>query len=287
MTNKTTLMILGSWASVGTAGMLILMKAFAFFITGSVAILASLFDSIQDFLTSGINFFTIRHSLQPADKKHRFGHGKAEGIGSFLQGLILLISAVGLFVKSIINFGTNNPLTHSFWGIGVILITLILTTLLVRFQRFIIHQTNSLSIQVDSAHYTGDLLMNTGVLISLLFSYSLQINWIDCLFGILVSLYLFKSSVFILRQASAMLMDEEMPQHVQTKIRNEILSIKEIKKIKDLRTRLSGCFIFIQATLILDGHMSLSKAHLIADKAENLIHKIYPDSDIIIHLEPS
>ena len=67
-------------ASVATATTLIFMKTIAFFMTGSIAILASLFDSVQDLMTSAINFFTVRHSLQPADKKHRFGHGKAQGI---------------------------------------------------------------------------------------------------------------------------------------------------------------------------------------------------------------
>ena len=78
MTQKKKLMILASTASIGTAGILILIKTGAFFATGSMAILASLFDSVQDFITSFINFVSVRHSLQPADKNHRFGHGKAE-----------------------------------------------------------------------------------------------------------------------------------------------------------------------------------------------------------------
>ena len=78
MTNKNKLMIGASIASVATATTLIITKAVAVLMTGSIAILASLFDSIQDLMTSGINFLTIRHSLQPADKKHRFGHGKAQ-----------------------------------------------------------------------------------------------------------------------------------------------------------------------------------------------------------------
>ena len=124
MTNKNKLMIGASVASVGTAGTLIVMKAFAFFMTGSVAILASLFDSIQDLMTSAINFFTVRHSVQPADKKHRFGHGKAQGIGSFVQGLILLISAGWLAFESALHLGRHEMPTHSIWGIVIILITL-------------------------------------------------------------------------------------------------------------------------------------------------------------------
>ena len=128
--------------------------------------------------------------------------------------------------------------------------------------------------------------MNIGVLISLIFSYTFQIGWIDGVFGLLVSLYLLKSGLTILRAAIAMLMDEELPQQVQQKIKSQLSSLKEIRDIRDLRTRQSGTKIFIQMTLILDGTMPLSKAHLFADKAENLIQEIYPDSEIMIHLEP-
>ena len=287
MTHKNKLMILASTASVATATILIFMKTFAFFMTGSIAILASLFDSIQDLMTSGINFFTIHHSLQPADKEHRFGHGKAEGLGSFIQGLILFGSAIWLAIESILHFGRHEVPVHSVWGIGVILFTLFLTVILIRFQAFVIHQTNSLSIRADNTHYNGDVIMNVGVLVSLIFSYTFEISWVDSLFGLFVSFYLLKSSFLIIRASVAMLMDEELPHHVQNKIKTQLSAIKEINKIHDLRTRQSGRQMFIQMTLILDGTMPLAKAHLIADKAETLIHEIYPDSEIIIHLEPN
>ena len=286
MTNKNKLMILGSSASVLTAGTLILLKSIAFFTTASVAILASLFDSIQDLMTSLINFISVHHSVQPADKEHRFGHGKAQGIGSFVQGLILLVSAGWLFFESIIHLGRNEIPNHNISGIIIILITLLLTAILIRFQAFVIRQTNSLSIQADNAHYTGDLMMNIGVLVSLISSYMFSIGWVDSVFGLLVSFYLFKSAFFILRSSVSMLMDEEMPNHVQQKIKNQIHSVKEVKAIQDLRTRQSGSQMFIQMTLYLDGTLPLIKAHMIADKCENLIHEIYPDSEVIIHLEP-
>lgn len=286
MTNKNKLMMGASIASVSTAITLIILKVFAFFITGSIAILASLFDSVQDLMTSIINFFTIHHSIQPADKKHRFGHGKAQGIGSFIQGLILFSSAVWLAFESILHLGRQEIPTHSIWGIGVILITLLLTSILIRFQSFVIHQTGSLSIRADNAHYNGDLMMNIGVLISLVFSYMFSIGWVDSFFGICVSIYLLKSAFYILRTSIAMLMDEELPIHVQQKIKTQLKVLNEIKEIRDFRTRQSGCQFFIQMTLILDGNMSLFKAHSIADKSEKLIQKIYPESEIIIHLEP-
>ncbi|MGN0920044.1 MAG: cation diffusion facilitator family transporter [Alphaproteobacteria bacterium] len=286
MTQKNKLMMLGSSASVLTAFVLILLKTIAFLMTYSVAILASLFDSIQDLMTSLINYISVRHSVQPADKEHPFGHGKAQGIGSFLQGLILLISAGWLAFESLLHLGRNEIPTHSLWGIVIICISLILTFALIRFQAFVIRQTDSLSIRADNAHYTGDLMMNMGVLFSLMASAVFTVGWVDSLFGLFVSLYLFKSAFYILRSAIGMLMDEEMPAHVQEKITAQIHTLKEVKAIRDLRTRQAGTQMFIQMTLILDGNLSLMKAHLIADQCEALIRQIYPDTEIMIHLEP-
>ena len=163
---------------------------------------------------------------------------------------------------------------------------MILTGILIRFQSFVIRQTDSLSIRADNAHYNGDLMMNMGVLTSLVFSYTFSIGWLDCVFGLFVSLYLLKSALYILRASIAMLMDEEMPHQVSRKIMLQLEALREIKKIKDLRTRLSGTQIFVQMTLLLDGDMSLTKAHQVSDKAEGLIHEIYPNAEIMIHLEP-
>jgi len=286
MTNKNKLMMWASIASVSTAGILIALKTVAFFMTASVAILASLFDSVQDFITSCINFVSVHQSLQPPDNKHRFGHGKAQGIGSLFQGVILLISALWLAFESAQHLGRHEMPEHSVWGIGVIVIALILTGVLTRFQAFVVRQTNSLSIQADNAHYNGDIMMNVGVLISLLFSSVFGIGWVDSVFGIGVSLYLLKSSLFVLRASVAMLMDEELPLKVQQKIKSQIHVLKEVKAIQDLRTRQSGPQMFIQMTLIMDGTLPLTKAHVIADRAEGLIHEIYPEAEIMIHLEP-
>ena len=195
-------------------------------------------------------------------------------------------SAFLLAFESALHLGRHESPTHSVLGIGIIFITLILTVLLTRFQAFVVRQTGSLSIQADNAHYNGDLMMNLGVLASLIFSAAFAIGWVDSLFGIGVSLYLLKSSFFILRASVAMLMDEELPLQVQQKIKAQIYVLKEVKSIQDLRTRLSGTQIFIQMTLILDGQMPLKKAHIISDKAEGLIHEIYPEAEIMIHLEP-
>ena len=76
------------------ASVMIVMKGFAWLLTGSVALLGSFLDSIMDLSLSVMNFFAIRHAQTPADEEHRFGHGKAEalaalaGCGAVFGGIV-------------------------------------------------------------------------------------------------------------------------------------------------------------------------------------------------------
>ncbi len=281
------LMRLASVASIATAIMLVIVKFVAYFFTGSVSILSSLFDSVQDFMTSAVNYEAVRHSVAPADKEHRFGHGKAQAIGSLIQGVIIFAAATFLLKESASRFFHIEPIKEIGLGTIVTLFAIVVTIILVQFQSYVIKQTNSLSLKTDRAHYTGDILMNVGVIVSMLASYYLNLYVIDALFGVGVSLYLFITVYSVAKEAIAMLMDTEMPNDVRDKIKQIIVTYDDIYEVVDLKTRLSGSCMFIQFCVRMNPELTLKKAHDITEFIEDDIKKEYPDSQIIIHLEPS
>ena len=284
---KNMLMILASMGSVTTTVVLLLLKAFAFIGTGSVAILSSLFDSVQDFMTSLINMVAVRHAIRPADTMHRFGHGKAQGIGCLLQAFIIAGSSVLLLVESILHLIDLKEVQHVSLGIIVIVISLILTGLLVTFQNYVVRQTGSLSIKADRAHYSGDVLMNIGVVISLVASSYFGVRWVDGVFGIGVSLYLFYSVWYMMQEACALLMDHELSSEIRQDIRRQALSIAMVKSVSGLKTREGGNRQFVQFNVQFDGKVSLQEAHDSLDEIEQLLRKKYPDMEVIIHAEPT
>lgn len=286
-TNLNGLLKAASVASVLTAILLIGVKGIAYLITGSVSILSSLFDSVQDFMTSAVNYAAVKHSIQPADKEHRFGHGKAEGIGSLIQGVIIFGAAFFLFKESLIRFFETEPIKDISFGVWITVFSIIITIVLVRFQSYVIKKTNSLSIKADQAHYTGDILMNVGVIISMLAAYYFELYVIDALFGIGVAVYLFVVVFGVAKEAIAMLMDTELDDSVRSDIEKEVLSYKEVQGISDLKTRKSGGVVFIQFCAQMDESLTLKKAHDIADLIEEGIQKKYEGAQIIIHLEPA
>ena len=239
-------------ASVTVALTLIILKTVTFLITGSVAILSSLFDSTQDLLTSGVNMVAIHHATEPADREHRFGHGKAQGIGSLIQAVIIAIASAFLMIESIRRFCNPEPLEKVSLGLIITIVAIMMTFFLIRFQSYVIRETKSLSIGADRAHYTGDIMMNIGVIISLICSYYLGWEKVDSVFGISVSLYLFVVVYQILKDSFSMLMDKEMPEEFRKNIHDIARSFPEVTLIHDLKTRQSGSHAFVQFSIHLD-----------------------------------
>ena len=279
------LLRLASTASVITAGTLIVAKLAAWSVTGSVSLLASLVDSVMDSIASAINLFAIRWSLQPADEKHRFGHGKAEPLAGLAQAAFIAGSAVFLIFHAVDRLRYGQQLDQIGIGIGVMLFAIIMTVGLLVVQRYVIRKTHSTAIRADSLHYVTDLLTNVSILLALYLA-TLGWTWADPVFAIGVAIYIFYSAYQIGQDAFQQLMDRELPDDILQKIQATALSHPEVTGTHDLRTRQSGPTRFVQLHLELSENMSLKRAHDIADRVEAEIMAFLPGAEVIIHQDP-
>ena len=91
---------LATYASVSAASLLIAAKFGAWLDTGSVALLSSLVDSLLDAAASVVNLLAVRHAMSPADREHRFGHGKAEPLAVLGQSAFITGSAMMLLAEA-------------------------------------------------------------------------------------------------------------------------------------------------------------------------------------------
>lgn len=281
------LMRRATYAAVAVALTLIALKAGAFIITGSVAMMATLFDSILDMAASVLNLLAVRAALTPADREHRFGHGKAEAMAGVGQAGIIFVSAGYIIYEAIGRFIEPQPISSSPIGVGVTLFAIALTLGLVSYQNRVVRETKSLAIAADSIHYKGDLLMNLAVIAALVLSQFPGLEWTDPLFGILIAGFIARSAWEIANEAVHQLMDHEMPEDDRDKIRDLVLKDPEVVDMHDLRTRMAGNKLFIQFHLELDGKMSLKQAHDVADRVEESVKRAYPGSEVLSHQDPA
>ena len=279
------LMKLATYASITVAVTLIAAKLLAWGMSGSISLLATLIDSTLDALASLINLLAVRHSLSPADKEHRFGHGKAEALAGLGQAAFITGSAGFLLLEAGRRMFNPEPLHSYTIGLWVMAFSIILTLLLLSFQKHVIAKTNSTAIKADALHYRTDILVNASVILALWLSVQ---GWagFDALFAIGIAFYILWSAWGIMQQAFDHLMDRELPDQDRDNIKAIAKGHQDVRGLHDLRSRRSGTATFIQLHLELDDELTLLEAHHISDEVELHIQKSYPGAEIIIHIDP-
>lgn len=274
-----------SAASVVVAVVLVVVKAAAWDVTGSVALLASLVDSVVDAMASVVSMVAVHYSLAPPDKEHRFGHGKLEALAGLAQAGFVEGSAILLGVHAFTRLSAPQAVSEPLLGVGAVAFATVLTLLLVLAQRRVVARTGSTAIEADSLHYRGDLLMNLAVVGGLLAG-----GWgwgaVDAWLGLLIAGYLIVAAWKIARTALDVLMDRELGDEVREEVRHLTLSHPEVRGVHEIRTRRSGLTSIIQLHAELDPNLPLREAHRIACEVEELLRGAFPGADVIIHQDP-
>jgi len=281
------LMRLATYASVSVAVTLIALKTGAWIMTESIAMLSTLVDSLLDALASIVNLFAVRHALTPADREHRFGHGKAEALAALAQSAFIAGSAVLLLFQAAERLINPRPLAKPEAGIAVMLVSILLTIILVLFQLWVVRRTRSVAVAADSLHYKGDILVNFAVIVALILGSWFGWLYADPIFGAVIALYVVYSAWLIVREALDMLMDREMPEGARDTIRGIAMGHPEVASVHDLRTRRSGPTSFIQLHLVMSAELTLLKAHEISDAVEMEIRDAFPEAEVLIHQDPT
>lgn len=279
------LVTLAAWTATIVASGLLLVKIAAWWVTGSVSLLASVVDSLLDIAASVVNLIVVRYALQPADREHTFGHGKAESLAALAQAMFISGSACFLLLNGVERFFRPHELQSPEYGIYVSLFALIVTFGLVSFQRYVVKKTNSQAIAADSLHYQTDLYMNGAIILALGLSW-FGFKQADAIFAIGIGLYILYSAITMAYQAIQTLLDRKLPDEELAQIRQACLSVTGVLGVHQLRTRMAGPVRFIQLHLELDDHIPLIEAHHISDQVEDKLEQLFPGADVIIHQDP-
>jgi ferrous-iron efflux pump FieF len=273
-------------ASVLTALLLCLIKAAAVIYTGSLSVLSSMIDSLADVLSSIITFVAVRFSDRPMSEHHRYGYGKIEAVSALVQAAFIVGSAGFILYDGINRFIKPVEVHQTTIGLLVMMASLILTFVLIVFQKFVVIKTKSKAIEADSAHYTVDILSNLSVILSLFVVRYLHWQWFDIVVAVLIAIYLIINAGKLTYDALSEITDAEVDDNIKNNIIDIVCAVNGVKGYHDFRSRVSGARMFIEIHLELDGNLSLYTTHAIVDKAEEKIIAAYPQAQVIIHQDP-
>lgn len=273
-------------ASVTLATIMLLSKVWAAYQTDSTAMLGSLADSALDVIASLTTLMGVRIAAQPADHDHRFGHGKAEALVSLAQVALITVSAIGILWRAADRFvhGARTQAMES--GIAVSLFAIVLTFALLWYQRRVIARTGSIAIKTDNIHYKSDLMVNGAVIVALLLDQALHVSGADELFGIGIALWLMWGAFRASGEAIHQLMDREWPEEERQQFLDAAAQFEELRGLHDLRTRKSGTLRFVQFHVWVPADWTVQEAHDRLDDAEEKLQQRFPDTEILIHVDP-
>jgi len=272
--------------SVGTATILIVIKAFALGASGSVSILATLADSSLDLIASLATFFAVRWAAAPPDEEHRYGHGKAEALAALVQAGLVFASAAFIGWEAVQRIFDPRPVTAGGWAVGVVVVSIAVTLWLVWMQTQALKKTSSLAVAGDRAHYAADLAANVVVLIGVVSGAYLGAPGLDAAAGLVVAVWLFWGAITLLRESADHLLDHAGPEEDRAAIAAAVLADPRISGLHQLRTRMAGQVLMVQMHVDLDPQLTLEAAHAIVVEAEQRILAAFPHADILIHADP-
>ena len=274
-------------AGIGVAALLLGLKAWGAIATGSIAMIGSLADTALDLFASTVTFVSVRYAALPADRDHRFGHGKAEALAALFQVMIIALSAVAIAWRAVERLMITQPTQRPELGMAISAIAGVATLALLAYQRAVIARTNSVAIRADHVHYQADLLLNGAVIAALVLDRFVHLTWADPAFGIGIAVVLTWGAVRAMRTAIDQLMDREWSEEKRSNFLAVAGRYPELGGLHDLRTRSSGSVDFAQFHVWVDPLMTVADAHRLMDDVEVRLHAQFPDTEFLIHLDPA
>lgn len=283
--NKTKIGYWEAGISILLNCILFAFKLWAGIISHSVAIIADAWHTLSDSFSSLILMMGFKISAKPADERHPFGHGRAEIIFSVIIGTILVVIGFNFLVESIERLQKNEAAVYGLWALAATIVSILSKEFMAQLAFYWSRKTDSDLLKADGWHHRSDalssLLILAGIFIGRYFW------WIDGVLGIMMALFLFYAAFEILKKSISNLIGEKPSTEIKKAIH------KLIEKELDFPVNLHHLHIHnygdhkeVTFHIVLDSAMSLSQAHVIADKLEALL-KQKLNLEATIHLEPS
>lgn len=276
-----------AYASISMAVFLAVIKSWAAWKTGSTAMLGSLADTALDLVASIATLIGVWIAAQPADREHRFGHGKAEALAAIVQVMLIAVSAAGIALRAITQLADPQPTGAAGEGIGVSIVAILATFALLAWQRHVIRRTGSVAIKTDNIHYQSDLLLNLAVIAALVLDQFGGLREADPLFGLAIAAWLAWGAWRAASEAADQLLDREWPEERRQRFVEVAARFPELSQLHDLRTRSSGAHDFVQFHVGLPPDMTVQEAHDVVERVEDALYTEFPGTEVLIHIDPA
>lgn len=261
-------------------------KLYAYWISGSVALLSDALESIVNILASIMMFVCIVIAERPPDSEHHYGHEKVECISSFVEGVLVIVAGLLIIREAYGRLVTPVPLGNLNLAIIISLFATAMNGLLSWALMKKSKETGSIALEGDATHLFSDVVSSGGVAIGLTLATRLDIIILDPILAVIMGLIILKMGVGLIWKAGQALMDSSAP---EAEKQLSVIMDRHQSSFVDyhnLKTRKSGVKVFAELHLSLDGTLSVQEAHDFTDHLEEDVRNELPEVELTIHIEP-
>lgn len=288
-TSRKNILIRTSWVSTIGNTILSASKIIVGILAGSLAVLGDGIDSATDVIISIVMIFTARIMNRPPSKKYVFGYEKAESIATKILSLVIFYAGMQMMLSSVKSiFSDEMKEIPSAIAIYVTLFSIVGKLLLALYQYKQGKKINSSMLTANAVNMRNDVIISCGVLLGLIFTFIFRLPILDSITGLVISLFIVKSSVSIFMDSNVELMDGVKDINVYNKIFEAVEKVADVGNPHRVRSRMIGNLYMISLDIEVDPQMTITQAHEIADAVEksikNTIDNVY---DILVHVEPA
>ena len=279
----------------GAVNVVLLVFKFVAGILGhSAAMVADAVHSLSDFVTDVIVLVFVRISSKPKDKSHDYGHGKYETLAMTIIGVALLAAAIGIIYGGAVKIadwqGGQQLEAPGMLALWAALLSIVLKEAVYRYSMVKARQLNSQAVEANAWHHRSDALSSVGTAIGIGGAIFLGQRWtvLDPVASVIVGAFIVKVAVELLRRGIGDLLEQSLPDEIESEILQLATTVEGIAEPHDLRTRRIGNHYAIELHILVDGDIPLRVAHDRASEVEELLKSHYgEDTHVVVHVEPT
>ena len=262
--------------------------------TGSLGILAEAAHSGLDLAAAVMTLIAVRVAAKPADRDHLYGHGKVENLSALFETLLLLVTCAWIVFAATHRLRTGNVVVEvTAWSFVVMLTSIVVDMSRSRILYRAAKKHNSQALEADALHFSTDIYSSVVVLVGLASVLVSKLNprlsflkYADAVAAIMVAvicLYV----IFELGMRSIHALIDRAPAGMESAVVAAAEAVPGVVNCHRVRIRASGPQTFIDAHVLLDGHLTLQEAHDLTEEVERAVQVVALDADVTVHAEPA
>lgn len=261
-----------AWLSIAAALVIIGLKAYAYWITGSVGLLSDALESVVNLATACVALVVLSVVARPADEDHPFGHDKAEYLSSGFEGGMILFAALGIGVTAVDRMLHPQALHEIGLGLIVSVIASLINLAVARVLLLAGRSYDSITLEADAHHLMTDVWTSVGVIVGVGAVGLTGWQWLDPVVAIAVAANIMRTGIALLHRSILGLMDTALPAEEQAAIRSILYRYRaDGMEYHALQTRRAASRRFVSVHILVPGAWTVQKGHDLLERVEKEI----------------